>query len=365
MSDTVQASADLLIVDDTPVNLDILKLVLTRARYQVRTATNGLEALRQVEMAKPDLILLDIVMPELNGIATCKALKEDPNTRDIPIIFITSLDEVEQKVQGFQAGAIDYITKPFQKEEVLARIHNHLQLIRQQQQLSQQNLLLSNFAHIAAKDLKSPLIRMAGFTKILLKDWTVLSTNPQMYVQEIEESRFKMLASIENLLLLEDIRKPHIKFQHLAMRELIQEARLQLNYLIDKYQARIQITSPSFPTAIGHPSWVTKIWDVFLRHALTQSSGLSPQIEIGVHSADKVAQFWLHDQGPTLSNSYWHSLTSVDLTTQLDGLEPQVLEFAVIKALIQRMGGTLGLEPPSKGTGNVLFFTLPIETARR
>lgn len=360
MIENLQQSADLLIADDTPINLDILKLVLTRAQYQVRTATNGLEALRQVETVKPDLILLDIVMPELDGLATCNALKADPKTCDIPIIFITSLDEVEQKVKGFQAGAIDYITKPFQKEEVLARIHNHLQLIQQRQRLAQQNLLLSNFAHIAAKDLKSPLIRMAGFTKILLKDWNVLSTNPQVYVQEIEESRFKMLASIDNLLLLEDIRKPNISFQPLAMRELIQDVRLQLSYLIDKYQARIKINTPTLPTAIGHPAWAMKIWDVFLRHGLSQGSGLPPELDIGAYTSDNVAQFWIHDQGPTLSNSYWHGLTSVDLTAQLDSLEPKVLEFAVIKALIQRMGGTLGLEPPSKGKGNVLFFTLPL-----
>jgi CheY-like chemotaxis protein len=356
-------SADILIVDDTPVNLDILNLVLTRAHYHVRMANNGMEALKEIAAQEPDLVLLDIMMPELDGLDTCRALKADPKTRHIPVIFITSLDNVTQKVKGFDAGAIDYIIKPFQKEEVLARIHTHLQLIYQKRELEQQNQLLSNFAHIAANDLKSPLIRMAGFTKILLKDWSSLSNSPETYVQEIEESRYHMLASIDNLLLLEDVRKPEISFDTLAMREIIQETRLQLSYLVEKYHAKISILPASFPTVIGHPTWVAKIWAVFLRHGFTHG-GIPPQIEIGYTEIGQGIRFWLRDHGSPLSASFWQNLLNSNLMQQFNALEPKALEFAVIKELIQRMGGELGAGQPEKGQGNVLFFTLPLAKAR-
>ncbi|OUD15577.1 response regulator [Thioflexithrix psekupsensis] len=352
-------AADILIVDDTPVNLDILKLVLTRASYSVRTATNGIEALKQVEQAIPDLILLDILMPKLDGLATCKALKEDKKTCDIPIIFITSLDDVEQKVKGFQAGAIDYIIKPFQKEEVLARIYNHLQLISQKRLLKQQNELLRNFSKIAAKDLKAPLIRMSGFTKILLKDWDKLSTNPQSYVQEIEDSRYHMLASIDNLLLLEDIRKPNVDVEKIMMRDIIQDTRVQLSYLLDKYNAKINLVSHSFPIVLGYRPWLAKIWEVYIRHALVQNS-LSAQLDIGVTVSSKQAQFWLRDYGVTWSRSQWLQWINTDIINELNSLDSKTLEFAVINGLIQRMKGQLGLDVPNKGNGNILSFTLPL-----
>jgi diguanylate cyclase (GGDEF)-like protein len=119
---------DILIVDDTPDNLHLLSRMLTRQGYNVRKALNGSMALTAAQTVAPDLILLDIMMPEMDGYEVCQHLKANATTAEIPVIFLSALDDVLDKVKGFQVGGVDYITKPFQFEEVLARVQNQLAL---------------------------------------------------------------------------------------------------------------------------------------------------------------------------------------------------------------------------------------------
>lgn len=129
----------ILIVDDRPDNLRLLHSMLTQAGYDVRRAINGSTALMGIRAILPDLILLDINMPDMNGYQVCQELKQDPQTREIPIIFLSALDEGIDKVKAFSAGGVDYVTKPFEVMEVLARIENHLQLQRAKAQVEQLN----------------------------------------------------------------------------------------------------------------------------------------------------------------------------------------------------------------------------------
>jgi len=134
--------ADLLVVDDTPDNLRLLSTMLSERGYKVRKVINGQLALKVASLAPPDLILLDINMPQMNGYEVCEKLKADPQTREVPVIFLSALDDVSDKVKAFTVGGVDYITKPFQGEEVLARVKNQLAVRFLSQQLSEQNTLL-------------------------------------------------------------------------------------------------------------------------------------------------------------------------------------------------------------------------------
>jgi two-component system, sensor histidine kinase and response regulator len=129
------SKGDILIVDDTPDNLLLLSTMLEERGYEVRSVTNGSTALMGIQAQPPDLILLDINMPGMNGYEVCQRLKADPHTHEIPAIFISALNEVFDKVKAFSVGGVDYITKPFQVEEVLARIENQLTVRRLQAQL--------------------------------------------------------------------------------------------------------------------------------------------------------------------------------------------------------------------------------------
>ncbi|HEY9725644.1 MAG TPA: response regulator, partial [Chroococcales cyanobacterium] len=133
---------NILAVDDTPVNLHLLAKMLSEQGYKVRITPNGKLALKSVSINPPDLILLDILMPQMDGYEVCQRLKADERTRDIPIIFISALSEAFDKVKAFEVGGADYITKPFQVEEVLARVENQLRLRLQEKQLSEQNARL-------------------------------------------------------------------------------------------------------------------------------------------------------------------------------------------------------------------------------
>jgi DNA-binding response OmpR family regulator len=125
------ARADLLVVDDTPANLNVLSTILGQRGYRVRPAISGELALKAARAARPDLILLDIQMPGLSGYEVCRQLKAAPDTARVPIVFISALEDAGDKVEAFRAGGADYITKPFQIEEVLARVENQLTLHRQ------------------------------------------------------------------------------------------------------------------------------------------------------------------------------------------------------------------------------------------
>ena len=124
-------SATILVIDDTPDNIRLLSAILTEHDYKVRKAISGQTALSTIEKSPPDLILLDIMMPDMNGYQVCQSLKKQNSTRDIPIIFISALDGIVDKVKAFEMGGVDYITKPFHDGEVLARIETHLTLRKQ------------------------------------------------------------------------------------------------------------------------------------------------------------------------------------------------------------------------------------------
>ncbi|NEO57059.1 MAG: response regulator [Okeania sp. SIO3B5] len=139
-SRTNSEHGNILVVDDTPANLQLLIGLLSKKGYTVRPIPSGKLALQGIHIDYPDLILLDIQMPELDGYEVCKHLKADPRTQDIPIIFISALDDVFDKIKAFEVGGIDYITKPFHAEEVFSRVKTHITLYRLQKQLQEKTV---------------------------------------------------------------------------------------------------------------------------------------------------------------------------------------------------------------------------------
>ncbi len=191
------AKGNILLVDDTPDNLRLLSNMLSRQGYEVRSVINGQMALMGVRAEPPDLILLDINMPQMNGYEVCQQLKRDEQTADIPIIFISALDDVIDKVRAFTIGGVDYITKPFQLEEVLARVENQLTLRRLQRLLKEQNeqlqreiqehqraemaLQVANqkLQHLAITDELTQVVNRRFFYQYLQEQWEILADAKQ------------------------------------------------------------------------------------------------------------------------------------------------------------------------------------------
>ncbi len=180
-------SGTVLIVDDQPNNLAVL-MTLREHGYRLLTARDGFAALARAGEQQPDVILLDVMMPEIDGFEVCRRLKADPTTADIPVIFMTALADTTDKIKGFQAGAVDYVTKPFQFDEVLARVSAHLtlrrlmadmealvaertvELQRAYAALARLDHHKSDFIQIAAHELRTPLTIIKGYAQLLQRD---------------------------------------------------------------------------------------------------------------------------------------------------------------------------------------------------
>src|ERR1035437_6404886 len=155
-----QQAPNILMVDDTPANLLLLEKMLMERGYKARPVLSGKLALLAARTEPPDLILLDIAMPEMNGYEVCEQLKADAALKDIPVIFISALNETIDKVKAFGVGGVDYVTKPFQFEEVYARVQTHLQLRRLEK-------LRDDLTHMVVHDLRNSLKVICGFLEML------------------------------------------------------------------------------------------------------------------------------------------------------------------------------------------------------
>jgi sigma-B regulation protein RsbU (phosphoserine phosphatase) len=150
---------NILVVDDTPANLRLVTKILSERGYRLRAVTNGARALASIRAQPPDLVLLDIRMPGMDGFEVCRRLKADPQTQDIPIIFISALDQLQDKVHAFGVGGVDYITKPFQLAEVIARVETHLSLRRLQRDLLEANQRMQRELDLAAQVQSSMMLK--------------------------------------------------------------------------------------------------------------------------------------------------------------------------------------------------------------
>ena len=174
--------SDILVIDDTPQNLELLASILQKKGYKVRSVTKGSAGIRGAKASPPDLILLDVKMPQMDGYEVCRQLKANEKTREVPVIFISALEDVIDKVKAFQVGGVDYITKPFQVEEVLARIEAHLTIRQLQTRLQNQNIQLQNEIRerMAAEEKFTKAFQMSPSPIAIttLKEGKFLEVNP-------------------------------------------------------------------------------------------------------------------------------------------------------------------------------------------
>ncbi|MCP4459635.1 MAG: response regulator, partial [Cytophagales bacterium] len=191
-----------LVVDDEPDNLQLMMRILGDD-YRLAFATNSVEALEATRKLNPDIILLDIMMPETDGYEVCRRLKADKATQAIPIVFVTAKGETDDETKGLELGAIDYITKPVSRPIVKARIKNHLALKAAREEIMEQNKelieaasLREDMERIARHDLKTPLSAIIGFSQIMLDINDNLSPKNLEYIEIINESGLKMVNMI-------------------------------------------------------------------------------------------------------------------------------------------------------------------------
>ncbi len=206
-----------LIVDDNPANIQVVGNHLVQNNIDISMATDGNKAIIAAKAKTPDLILLDIMMPEVDGYQVARQLKADPQTKDIPIIFLTAKNTTEDVIKGFSMGAVDYIVKPFNSSELLVRVHNHLELKKYRDLVLAKNLQLENLnleknelLGIAAHDLKNPIYNISMLAKVILEE-ELEKEEIAEFAGDIVKTSEKMLDLIKNLLDINAIEEGRIK----------------------------------------------------------------------------------------------------------------------------------------------------------
>ncbi len=361
----------LLIVDDIPANISLLLDFLTDVGFKVLVAKDGEAAIKKAEYARPDLILLDVMMPGIDGFEVCKRLKAMSTTQNIPIIFMTALSDTVDKVKGFSLGAVDYITKPLQAEEVLARVSSHLNLCKLQQQLEteikardsyaaeleERNLELKSFAHTVAHDLRGPLTGIMALSDRLLN--TVDSVQLPKYLQLISDSGQKMLEIINALLLLAGVSQQNtIRTQAVDMKDIISQIlEKRLNYLLKESQGEI-ILPDTWPAVNSYGPWVEEIWANYLSNGL-KYGGKPPKLELGANiQEDKMIKFWIHDNGAGISKTSQAKLFTPFTRLHDDNVDGYGLGLSIVRQVVEKLGGEVGIES-IEGKGSTFYFTLP------
>ncbi len=208
---TSSKPVDILIVDDVPDNLRLLSRMLNRRGYEIWTAKTGVDALDFLRVDIPELILLDVNMPGMDGYDVCRQIKADPRLHEIPVIFLSALSEPSDKLRGFDVGGVDYVTKPFHFHEVIARVETHLELYRQKQEnerlRQQEKASFNRITHLkdrvlstATHDLKNPLTSIKLSVSLLRKMLGAPDPKVTRYLEKIEFDTDRMLRLITDLL---------------------------------------------------------------------------------------------------------------------------------------------------------------------
>ncbi len=405
--ETGLATGGILIVDDTPNNLRLLAQVLSERGYKVRVADDGPRALESVQANPPDLILLDIIMPGMDGYEVCRRLKAEAATRDIPVIFISALDATKDVITALTAGGVDHITKPFQPEEVLARVQTHLALRNAQRHLEEKtkqieyvnaelereiaehksellaraqaeaklqeyaralearNAELDAFAHTVAHDLKNPLVGLIEYSRMLETSYT---TMPPAEVEQclylMSQAARSMSGIIDELLLLSSVsRMEQVETRPVNMRSVVDAALKRLNAMIVASEANIK-TPDAWPIVVSYAPWITEVWANYLSNAI-KYGGTPPQIELGFDELDQVesgtpayVRFWVRDNGSGLAPSDQARLFAEFSRGEETRTPGYGLGLSIVRRIVERLRGEVGVES-EVDQGSRFWFTLP------
>jgi signal transduction histidine kinase len=322
----------------------------------------------------------------MDGYEVCQRLKADEQTRDIPVIFISALENIKDKVKAFSIGGVDYITKPLQIEEVLARVGTHLALRKLQKQFQEANdelalrleelahsnmeLQLRNkeldaFAHTVAHDLKDPLTALLFYASWMEKSWNQMQTEKvQESLELVVQAGKKLDRIVDELLLLSRIRRGEVETQDLNMASIVTEAQNRLSDLITGYQAKIIIPSDNaWPVAKGHAPWVEEIWVNYMSNAI-KYGGRPPRVEVGADPPrveevkGKTIRFWVRDNGSGLTPEEQKRLFVPFERLGQVRAQGHGLGLSIVRRIVEKLGGKVNVES-EVGKGSTFYFTLP------
>ncbi len=355
---------DILIVDDIPANLALLGHILKNIGYKVRPVPNGALALKVAEKEKPDLIFLDIMMPEMDGFEVCRRLKENKELSDVPIIFISALNETNDIVKALEAGGSDYITKPFKAEEVKARAATHIKLHLQTKELQKANAEKDKFFSIIAHDLKSPFSNFLGVTQTLEEMLPVLSMEDiQSFASSMHKSAIILFRLLENLLQWSRIQRGMIPFEPLEtqIKPIISEGVFMSQEAANKKEIEIIMNIPEDLTTYSDRNMLLTV----IRNLSSNAVKFTPRggkIVISAYCTDdNYVEISVNDSGIGMPEIMSKNIFSIDVKSNRDGTEGEPstgLGLLLCKEFVEKNGGKIRLDS-EENVGSTFYFTIP------
>ena len=382
-------SSTILIVDDTPVNVSVLADHLVNHGFSVMVAQDGEEGIARAQFGQPDLILLDVMMPGMDGFETCRRLKSIHGTKDIPVIFMTALSDIGDKITGYKVGAVDYVTKPFHTEEVLARISMHLtlqamrrQLVEQNGQLQQEiavrqkaeavveqrsqelarsNAELEQMAYVASHDLQEPLRMVTSYLQLLEQRYGGrLDADAHEFIAFAVDGAKRMQALIDDLLTYSRLGTKVKPLQPTDCGAVMETVRRLLRMAIDESGAQLQYAA--LPMVMGDAAQLTQLFQNLIANAIKFQAGQPPQIAVRAEPEGEFWRFEVQDNGIGIAPEYFDRIFVMFQRLHSRSTYPGTgIGLAICKKIVERHGGRIWVES-APGQGTVFKFTLSKET---
>jgi two-component system, sensor histidine kinase and response regulator len=353
----------ILIIDDYPDNLKVLNNILRNSDYNLALALNGESAFNTLSEIEIDLILLDIMMPDISGFEFCKQIKDDKRFQDIPVIFISALSDTANIVKALQLGGVDYITKPFQAEEVKLRVKTQLKIRQQNKELIKLNANKDRFISILSHDLRGPLSTIVAYQEMIISELdTAEKSKVKQNLEQINQYTNTVYSLLEDLLEWGKVQKDNIAFEPQPI-----DLNLFIQDILDKIllisgKKCITIKHFFYPGAIVYadPNMLSSILRNLITNAIKYSYAGS-EIIIDLKISDRNAIISVEDKGVGMSNDTINKLfdiTKFNSTVGTNNEKGSGLGLILCKDFIKKHGGEIWVES-TLCKGSTFFFSLP------
>ena len=362
----------ILIVDDVVSNVLLLKILLTNEKFQVCTANNGRMCIEMAKKEHPDLILLDVMMPDINGFDTAVVLKKDEETKDIPIIFLTALNTPQDLVHGFQVGANDFLTKPFNKEELVMRVTQQISLVAAKRIIEKQNAelkaTLSNrdkMYSVIAHDLRSPMASIRMVLNLVVQSASVETVGPELYMlldQANRESE-EVHDLLDNLLkwTKSQTGRLNVVLQELDLNDIVPGVVEIFDVIAQTKHITLELKKTDAPLKVTADNDMLK---TVLRNFMSNAVKFSPEnstIQIIMANEGDFARVSVKDQGVGIAADRLGSIFHKGETTYgTGGEEGSGLGLQLCQDFARKNGGDCYVESV-EGEGSTFSFTVPLK----